>query len=65
MLEATDDDSRDEDELVFDEDTLTDDKLDLEELTAEALLLDELTGIRLHKVPLICGRSALLPFFAT
>ena len=63
---GTDDETRDDelnatDELIRDEDTRATDELERAELTGE-LLATELTGAAEQRVPLICGRSAVLPF---
>ena len=63
---GTDDETRDDelnatDELICDEDTTATDELERTELTGE-LLATELTGAAEQRVPLICGRSAVLPF---
>jgi hypothetical protein len=60
--EATrDDELNAADELIRDEDTTATDELERTELTGE-LLATELTGAAEQRVPLICGRSAVLPF---
>lgn len=60
--EATrDDELNATDELIRDEDTRATDELERTELTG-VLLATELTGAAEQRVPLICGRSAVLPF---
>lgn len=60
---GTDEAARDDeliatDELILDDDTTTADELEREELVVGVLLVEPAE----HKVPLICGRSAVPPF---
>ena len=50
-------------ELILDDETTATDELEREELTTGLLLAAELAGAAEHSVPLICGRSAVAPFF--
>lgn len=62
--EATrDDELNAAEELMLDDETTATDELEREELTTGVLLAAELAGAAEHSVPLICGRSAVLPFF--
>lgn len=62
--EATrDDELNATEELILDDETTATDELEREELTTGVLLAAELAGEAEHSVPLICGRSAVAPFF--